>query len=231
MEKENHKSLRFRMILRTVLGLAVVLGVSLLAAGTWNYWQAWVFAIVNLLLILLNGWALRKNPDLIEERLKPGQGMAGWDKTYFYLSTPLYFLMLIIAGLDVGRFGWTGPLPVWVYILGYLLYLSGQLIFLWAKSTNLFFSSVVRIQSDRGHQVCKDGPYRYVRHPGYVGGMLYMVSGGLVLGSIWAILPQMIAALLLVYRTRMEDQFLRNELPGYAEYSQEVRFRLVPKIW
>jgi protein-S-isoprenylcysteine O-methyltransferase Ste14 len=122
-------------------------------------------------------------------------------------------------------------MPLSVYWGSVIIYLIGQTIFLWARYTNNYFSSVVRIQTDRGHTVCKEGPYRFVRHPGYVGGFLFTITIGLMLGSWWASIPQVFAALMLVWRTAREDKTLQVELPGYAQYATETRFRLVPGIW
>ncbi len=105
------------------------------------------------------------------------------------MTTPLYIAALVLAGLDA-RYGWSAGMPIAVYLAGVAIYLIGQGIFQWARYTNRFFSSVVRIQTDRGHTVCREGPYRIVRHPGYVGGILYTAAMGLALGSWWACLPQ-----------------------------------------
>jgi protein-S-isoprenylcysteine O-methyltransferase Ste14 len=139
--------------------------------------------------------------------------------------------MLLLAALDVGRFGWSAPMPAWVTLIGALLFLAGQVLFIWAKVVNRFFSSVVRIQTDRGHRVCSDGPYRYVRHPGYAAGLTFGVATPLVLGSWWALLPAILAAGLLIWRTDREDQFLQRELPGYAEFTHTTRYRLLPGVW
>jgi protein-S-isoprenylcysteine O-methyltransferase Ste14 len=156
--------------------------------------------------------------------------MKGWDKFYFAATTPMYILALILSGLDA-RFGWTTNMSPVVYWGSVIVYLIGQAIFLWARYTNNYFSSVVRIQTDRGHTVCKEGPYRFVRHPGYVGGFLFTITIGLMLGSWWASIPQVIAALMLIWRTAREDKTLQAELLGYAQYATETRFRLVPGIW
>jgi protein-S-isoprenylcysteine O-methyltransferase Ste14 len=111
------------------------------------------------------------------------------------------------------------------------MFLLGQALFLWAKRVNPFFSSVARIQSDRGHSVCREGPYRFCRHPGYLGGLIFGLTTPLVLGSYWALIPQGLAAMLLVGRTFLEDRMLMTDLLWYAEYAEVVRFRLVPGIW
>jgi protein-S-isoprenylcysteine O-methyltransferase Ste14 len=166
----------------------------------------------------------------MQERLSPKGKPKGWDLFYFYVTTPLYIAALVLAGLDA-RYGWSAGMPFAVFLAGMAIYLIGQGIFQWARYTNHFFSSVVRIQTDRGHTVCREGPYQFVRHPGYVGGFLYTAALGLALGSWWASLPQLIAALMLVWRTAREDSTLQAELPGYTDYVKETRWRLLPGIW
>jgi protein-S-isoprenylcysteine O-methyltransferase Ste14 len=221
---------RTQMVLRALLAPVLMIGLLFLVAGRWDYWQAWVYTVINTIVLVLMGTFLTKNSELVEERLNPKAGMKSWDKLYFGVTTPLYMLALVIGGLDA-RFGWTTNMPLLVYWASVLIYLLGQGIFLWARYTNNYFSSVVRIQTDRGHVVCKEGPYRYVRHPGYVGGLLFTITIGLMLGSWWASIPQVLAALMLVWRTAREDRTLQAELPGYAEFTQETKYRLVPGVW
>ena len=224
------KKARTQMILRALLAPILMIGLLFLVAGSWDYWQAWVYSIINMIVLILMGTLLTRNADLVEERLNPKEGIKGWDKFYFAVTTPLYMIALVIGGLDT-RYGWTTNMPLIVYWVGVAVYLLGQGIFLWARYTNNYFSSVVRIQTDRGHTVCKDGPYRYVRHPGYVGGFLFTVTIGIVLGSWWASIPQIIAGLMLIWRTAREDKTLQAELPGYAEYATQTRYRLLAGVW
>ena len=223
--------LETRMWVRGVAGFAPIALLLFLGAGRPDYWQGWVYLGLNVLIVFLTAWVLAANPALIEERLKPGQGMKRWDKWYFAISTLAYLGSLIVAALDAGRFGWTKELSVGVYSAGLAIYVLGQAIFLWAKWANRFFSSVVRIQTERGQTVCREGPYRLVRHPGYVGGILFGLSTPLVLGSLWALIPAAIAALSLIVRTYLEDKTLQRELPGYAEYVQRVKYRFLPAVW
>lgn len=223
--------LQWQIILRTVLGLLAVFVLVFGSAGRWDYWQGWLYLLLVLITMVLMWIVLPEDSTLVEERLRPGAGMKGWDRLYFALSTPLYLIAVIVAGLDVGRFGWTGELPAWCYTLGVLVYGIGQGFFLWARYVNHFFSSVVRIQLDRGQTVCRSGPYRYVRHPGYVGGILFGLATPLILGSLCALIPQVMAAALLVWRTYYEDRMLQAELAGYVAYSEETRYRLLPGVW
>jgi protein-S-isoprenylcysteine O-methyltransferase Ste14 len=221
---------RTQMVLRALLAPILMIGLLFFVAGSWNYWQGWVYTITNMIILILMATLLTKSPELVEERLNPKEGVKSWDKFYFAVTTPLYMIALLLGGLDA-RFGWTTNMPLLVYWASVTVYLIGQAIFLWARYTNNYFSSVVRIQTDRGQTVCKEGPYHYVRHPGYVGGFLFTITVGLMLGSWWASIPQIIAALMLVWRTAREDKTLRAELPGYAEFTKETKYRLLPGVW
>ena len=147
------------------------------------------------------------------------------------ISTPFFFAILIVSVLDGGRFRWEPRVSTLIVVVAALVYIIGQIIVLWAKKVNRFFSSVVRIQKDRGQTVCKDGPYRFVRHPGYLGGLLFTIATPLVLGSWWGLIPVAITLVLVFIRTYLEDKTLQSELEGYTDYSNETRYRLLPGIW
>jgi len=214
-----------------VLALVVMSGLVFLSSGHLDYWEGWVYFIVNLVIFAATAWLLRNDPGLVSERLNPGKGIKWWDRVYFLFSTPLCFAAVILAGIDAGRRHWTHGPPAGVYALAVVIYIGGQALFLWAKKVNAFFSSVARIQTERGQTVCREGPYRFCRHPGYLGGILFGLATPLVLGSYWALIPQGLATALLIARTGLEDRMLKKELLWYTEYAQAVRFRLVPGIW
>ena len=199
-------------------------------AGRIDYWQGWVFIAVSLGFLVLTLFIFRKNPEFIAERLKPGPGVKKWDRVYMTLAAICGIAMAVLAPLDAARFRWS-RVPAGLYAAAVMTYIAGQSIFLWAKTANRFFSSMVRIQTDRGHTVCRGGPYKVIRHPGYVGGLLYQAAMPVLLGSLWGLVPQGIACLALIVRTALEDKTLQRELPGYADYAKEVRFRLIPGIW
>jgi protein-S-isoprenylcysteine O-methyltransferase Ste14 len=136
-----------------------------------------------------------------------------------------------IAGLDSGRFGWSGPLPLVVTIIGSTVMFTGQLIFALARRENAFFASTVQIEEDRHHSVCTTGPYSIIRHPGYLGMAISIVGFPLVIGSYWAFVPVVPSLITLLLRTQWEDRFLKDRLTGYREYSGTVKYKLIPSIF
>lgn len=223
------EELEGRLIFKSIFFFALIIAVTFIGAGRIDYWQGWIYNGLNIIFLLLSYFLLPR--ELIEERLKPKEGMKKWDKIYYIVSIPVYFAILIISILDGGRFDWEPRIPILVVIIGVVVYTIGQIIILWAKKVNKFFSTVVRIQKDRGQTVCKDGPYRFVRHPGYLGGLLYIIVTPIVLSSFWGLIPAVIAVVLLFIRTYLEDKTLQRELEGYTDYTNEARYRLLPGIW
>lgn len=231
MNDQQHtiKKVEGTIILRSVFYLVLLIVITFIIAGRINYWQGWIFNGINVLFLVLSYLLLPS--ELIRERVKPEKGMKRWDKIYYIISTPLFFAILIVSVLDGGRFNWEPRISFFTMIVGIVVFIIGQILVLWAKKVNRFFSSVVRIQKERGQTVCKDGPYRLVRHPGYLGGLLYTIVTPLVLGSLWGLIPAVIALVVVFVRTRLEDETLRRELAGYTEYAGEIRYRLLPGIW
>ena len=205
-----------------------------LCAGDFYWWQAWAFAVM-FLAASLGGrlWAEHRHPGLLVERakFKEQQDMKPWDKILSPLmAVSLTFPPLIVAGLD-HRFGWSPAFTLWLNLAGLLLIGIGYAIGAWALAENRFFAGVVRIQTERGHKVCDSGPYRFVRHPGYAGNLLALPGLALALSSAWTLIPAAIALIIAIIRTSLEDRTLQEELPGYREYAQRVRFRLFPGIF
>ena len=165
------------------------------------------------------------------ERSKVGEGTKSWDKLILGLSSLAYLANVIIAGLDSGRYHWSPDFNWSIYVLGVILTIVGQVVFLTARKENKYFSSVVRIQKDRGQTICDTGIYKVVRHPGYLGMTISLIGLPLITGSVWSIIPIGISIILLFIRTALEDNMLKEELPGYTEYTERTRQRLIPKIW
>jgi protein-S-isoprenylcysteine O-methyltransferase Ste14 len=217
-----------------VLVYLLIPSVLLVCGGDFGWWQAWVYS----LLIVTTGpggriWAERRHPGLLAERqdMEKIQGAKAWDKVLAPLmALSVSFPLVIVAGLDY-RFGWSPEFPVWLIVLGFLLVSLGYAFAAWALIENRFFSSVVRIQMDRGHVVCDSGPYRVVRHPGYAGNVLALPGMVLALSSIWTLIPAAVALVIAVIRTVLEDQTLQDELPGYRDYAGHVRYRLIPGVF
>ncbi len=221
----------FRFALREILG-TVVAGVALFwSAGRTTWWPGWALVAVLLAWAAATGVAiLRVNPDLLVERLRPRKGAKPWDTAILGVVGTSTLARLVIAGLD-RRYGWTGDLPLVAQIAALGAILLGYALVVWATASNAFFSQVVCIQSERGHVVASGGPYRWVRHPGYAGMMLFELTVPVLLGSWWAYIPGVLNAALFVLRTALEDRTLQDELGGYAEYAARVRYRLLPGIW
>ena len=224
----------WRVLVRFGLTVAVQCMVLFISAGSIRWPMGWAYVGVTLLLIAGSRILLmRISPDLAEERA----GYAGktdakaWDKMIMPLIAiygPL--AMLVTAGLN-WRFGWPPVLPLWLQIAALTVAVLGIVFSTWALLTNRFFSGVVRIQHDRGHTVVSTGPYRFVRHPGYAGGIVANLATVLALGSAWALIPAALVVCLTIVRTALEDRTLREELPGYAGYAQRTRYRLLPAVW
>ncbi len=169
------------------------------------------------------------NPEVLKHRIVLGKGTETWDWVWQGVFSPVLVAILVVAGLDI-RSGWA-PLPLWVWPIGLVLFVLGAGLFLRAMAENPFFEKTVRIQSERGHHVIDTGPYRTVRHPGYVGAFAWILSFPLLLTSAWALLPTALTMIGLLVRTALEDRTLQKKLPGYADYAARVRWRLIPGVW
>jgi protein-S-isoprenylcysteine O-methyltransferase Ste14 len=169
------------------------------------------------------------DPDLLRERMRPGGQQP---PLALRLFSGVLFLHWIVAGLDRGRFHWSDTVPPWLQAVGLLALIAGYGLAFWAMTVNRFFSSVVRIQSDRGHVVVTTGPYAVIRHPGYAAGIIIMVASGVALGSWISAVVLIIGCLpFLLDRAVTEDRVLHAELPGYSDYAARVRWRLFPGLW
>ena len=201
------------------------------SAGKVNLPFAWITLAIYLLTSVSSVFLVE--PGLVSERLQfGGKGVNRKDQILASVSFLFFFpLTLVVAGLDLGRFGWTQSFPPAIQAAGVVIYVFGNLIARWAVASNRFFSTFVRIQEDRGHVVESGGPYRFIRHPGYAGAILAAIALPLALGSIYALAPALIGSIGFIIRTYLEDNQLKNELAGYLEYASRVRYRLFPGGW
>jgi protein-S-isoprenylcysteine O-methyltransferase Ste14 len=221
-----------RWAMQMITGTVIYGAILFLAAGRLDWIEGWVYLAFNSLTQLISAFVLTsKNPDLLAERSSIGKGTKDWDQ-FLSLAVALIapLLIMVTAGLDA-RFqpGTVNDITMWIF--GIALAFLCQMFVVWAMASNPFFALTVRIQEERGHSVVHHGPYRLVRHPGYLGSILFSLLCPLVLGSTWVVLPSLLSCILIVIRTRMEDSTLVAELPGYREYAAKTRWRLFPGIW
>lgn len=227
------RGLSLRVILQLVFFVVIIPFLPLLITQRWAWWEAWVYAGVNVIgFVISRALASQRHPDLLEERAKfsKHEDAADWDKWLAPLVGLGGGLIPLVAGLDA-LFGWSVHVRTPIKTLALLVFVAGYGLGGYALVVNRFFSGMVRIQSDRDHQVVRHGPYRWVRHPGYAGAILTYLSSPLFLGTLWAFLPAGLLVVALVARTKLEDETLQEQLTGYEEYTRQVHDRLLPGVW
>jgi protein-S-isoprenylcysteine O-methyltransferase Ste14 len=225
------KKILVRYVVRELMGVATVAAALLIPAGTWSWWQAWVTTALTLAWVIATAWIiLRVHPALLAERLGPRPGAQRWDMLILSAMGLLQLLRYVLAGLD-HRLGWTAVFPLWLQMAGLILAGLGYVLAVWATGSNAYFSQVVRLQRERGQSVVSSGPYAWVRHPAYFGLLVDELGLPFLLNSLPALGVGLLDAALLILRTRLEDRFLQDNLPGYKEYAARVRYRLLPRIW
>lgn len=219
-----------KIIKGTVIVLSF-LALLFVPAGTLNWPEAWLFLF--LYFSFIGGtiiWLKKNDPDLLKERMSIKKDVKGWDKSIMRAYILLLMILLAVTSLDSVRFRWS-QVPFALKAIGFFGFiLSGGLI-IWVMKENTYLSKMVRIQKDRGQKVCTTGPYKYVRHPMYVGVILFILCFPLSLGSLYALILSSLIAILFILRTSLEDKTLHKELPGYQEYAKKVRYKLIPGVW
>jgi protein-S-isoprenylcysteine O-methyltransferase Ste14 len=218
-------------ILKHFIGTFIFFFILFLSAGKIDYWQGLIYVIIGLIMSTLNYTVLKPDADLLTERARPGEGSKKWDKILLGLSFLITITMYTLAGLDSGRYHWSPNFHWSLSLIGILFTASGQFLFLLAQKQNKFFSSTVRIQTDRDHTVCDTGLYKIVRHPAYLGSIIQALGFPLLFGSLWSILPVGLLIVLHVIRTYLEDKTLKEELSGYLDYSLLTRYKIIPYFW
>lgn len=209
-----------------VIGLVLFGG-----AGTLAWPAAWVFVSM-----LVAGGAFTlcvlapRSPELIAERSRVQPGTKRWDRVLAPIAALTPMVVCATAALD-RRLGWRPGVDARVSIASALVLAAGMALVYWAMYQNTYFAATVRIQHERGHRVISSGPYRLVRHPGYLGALLTFVALPLELGSPWAAVPGAAGVAFLVLRTWLEDRALTEELPGYTEFKTRTKRRLIPLLW
>lgn len=224
-------TIRLRIVLAIILVPAIIGGMFVLA-GRLDWVRGWGFVLVVVAGNAGNDLYLWKNnPELLLARARGGKGTKNWDKICLALFGTFYVATLIVGAIDAGRYN-PSAMPASFWIVGAIAYLLSIVVLAWSMKVNPFFEKTARIQSDRGHRVVDAGPYKYVRHPGYTATIIGYIPGTpLMLGSWWAFVPAILALLVMVVRTALEDRMLLEELAGYAAYASRVRYRLMPGLW
>lgn len=213
-------------LIRSAIFLTVTGALMFVSAGRVDLPFFWAFFA-----IVITAWIVgmaMMDRGLVRERVKPGPG--GIDRNLRFVILPFFAGLLVVAGLDAGRFGWS-HVPFWVQCLALGCVAAAYCLSTWAIRTNRFFSPVVRIQSERGHELITTGPYAIIRHPGYAAALVVMLATAPALGSWWALLPGVATAAIFSRRVLVEDRFLHANLEGYPAYAQRVRYRLLPGVW
>jgi protein-S-isoprenylcysteine O-methyltransferase Ste14 len=232
-EKSDVKRGVMRWLRREIIGILFTAALLFGSAGRLDWVMGW--ALVGVYALWVGGVAvimIPTNPEMLAERARRSlEGTKKWDMVILSVVGVIELVKLIVAGLDM-RWGWSPQFPLALQLAGVVVAVLAQDVLLtWSMAANAFFSMTVRIQEERGHTVVTGGPYRYVRHPGYAASILFLLATPLILSSVWAFIPSGISVLLSIVRTALEDKTLLEELDGYEEYAQRVRYRLLPGIW
>ncbi len=230
---QTHRKLIQQWIWQSSIFIIVFAAFLFLLAGSWNWTWGWI--LVFLLTLFLIGHPvllIPRSPGLLAERARgihvPGTKV--WDRWVTMITSFFWFSSWLLAALD-HRLGWSPAISLLVHCLGAAAVAAGFSLFLWALTANRYFAEGVRIQSERGHSVCDRGPYRFVRHPGYLGNLISGLGSSLLLGSYWSFIPALLGAAGFILRTAWEDETLLAELTGYREYAEKTRYRLIPGLW
>jgi protein-S-isoprenylcysteine O-methyltransferase Ste14 len=230
---DQQKVITPRVIAQVLVAIVLFPFLPLLISGQWGWWEAWVYAFIFILgFAISRAIAARRHPDLLVDRARFSQHekTKGWDKTLVMLMNIGVLLSFLIIGLDA-RLEWSPTYCLGLKVLALVVIIGGYALGSYALIENRFFSGMVRIQDERGHYVVTSGPYRWMRHPGYAGGLLTYLATPVFLDSNWAFLPIMFMCIVMVIRTFMEDRMLQMELEGYSDYARRVRYRLLPGVW
>lgn len=222
-----------RVLLQTFLFVVLIPLIPLIVSMRWDWLEAWAYAAITIVGFAISRvLAAKRHPDIIAERARfmQHEDAKTWDKRLVPLLGVASTSVLVVAGLDA-ILDWSPAFSFPTKVLSLALMLVGYAIGSYALIENRFFSGMVRIQSDRGHRVVSSGPYRWIRHPGYAGGLLTYLATPFLLDSPWAIIPVVFTFIIIIARTHLEDATLRSELHGYRDYASKVRFRLFPGLW
>jgi protein-S-isoprenylcysteine O-methyltransferase Ste14 len=225
-------SLKAKVIVQCMLTAVVTGAMLFLPAGTWKYWQGWIFlGLLMIPMFVASIYFVERDPQLVERRLQSKEKV-GEQKLIMKFAKLIFLAAFLIPGFDF-RFGWSrrtfGAMPVWLMIFSGAIALAGYLLTYWVMGTNSYASRIIQVEKDQ--RVISIGPYRIVRHPMYLGGVISILFTPLALGSYWALPGFALIIPVIVLRLLNEEKILRQQLPGYSEYCQSTRSRLIPLVW
>jgi len=202
--------------------------IMFVSAWSLKWTWAWIYISTGVIILLINAMVLPV--EVIRERGKKKENVKKWDRMLTTVNIFPVLGIFLISGLDY-RFHWTNDISIGIHIMGLALVFLGSMLFTWSMVSNKFFSTMVRIQDERDHEVATTGPYKYVRHPGYVGFIIMTLATPVSLGSLYALTMAILVCVVFVIRTELEDKTLTAELKGYEEYSKQVKYKLIPFLW
>ena len=221
-----------RVVIRLIIGIAVMSAAFFGSAGTLEWPEAWLYMISQFAFSgAMAVWLKKNNPDLLKDRMTFFKSSArAWDKAIFWIMTVFFVPYLLLPGLDAIRYQWSS-VPLFIKVFAFMAIAASLLMISWVMRENTYLSRVVEIQRERGHRVITTGPYQYIRHPMYVAVITQLICIPLALGSLFTLIPASLLTALLVIRPHFEDKTLDSELEGYRAYSEKVKYKLVPWVW
>ncbi|UCH95934.1 MAG: isoprenylcysteine carboxylmethyltransferase family protein [Candidatus Aminicenantes bacterium] len=229
----NKDSSKLKIAVKIVIMTIFFMVLIFVPAGTFKWPEAWIFLFLYFSwLTAMIIWMKKNDPGLLKERMtaRKKKDVKHWDKIFMFSYSLLVLVLFVLPGLDAVRCRWS-QVPLLIKVIGFLGFIPAMSIVFWTMKENTYLSEMVRIQEERGHQVCTTGPYQYVRHPMYVGVIIFLFCFPLAMGSLYSLIPAFVTVILFFFRTALEDKTLHNELSGYKEYAQKVRYRLIPGVW
>lgn len=219
------------MVIKILFGFLTVIAILFIPAGTWKWPEAWLFILIYLAWFSIAISKLKKhNPNVLKERSKFKLPKRSWDKIFVALYTITSITLFVIVGLDAVRYQWS-HVPITIKSLAFLVIILWLISFYFVLRENAYLSKIVEVQEEEGHKVITTGPYKYVRHPMYIGYMVFLLFFPLAMGSYYGLIPAVATVIILTIRTHFEDKILHQELTGYTDYAQKTRYRLIPGIW
>jgi protein-S-isoprenylcysteine O-methyltransferase Ste14 len=221
-----------RGIVVQTISLIIGLAILFISAGTLAWINGWLYTgLVSIYWVISTVVLARVNPEMLNARGNVvKKGTKGFERIWVVIYPTLTFANLVVMGFDAVRFQWSF-MPFWLTYVGILMFVFAIPLAFWAMAVNKFFEWTARIQDDRQQYVCTSGPYKIIRHPGYAGAIISILVYPLILGSWWGFVLSGISAIIIIIRTALEDSMLQNELPGYREYANQVKYRLIPLVW